>query len=86
MIEAVNRWIQDYCRAEKFVYVDYYSAVADAAGRFKGELSDDGINPNARGYRVISPVTLDALSRALPRALDPETQTRPRGRIRPSAK
>ena len=29
----------------------------------KADLSDDGVNPNARGYRVMSPLLLDGIER-----------------------
>lgn len=38
------------------VYVDYYSALADATGNLKASLSDDGVHPNAAGYAVMRPL------------------------------
>lgn len=62
-IQTLNRWIQEHCRAEGFPYVDYYSAVVDSNGQLKTDLSDDGLNPNAKGYRVMSPIVLEAIGR-----------------------
>lgn len=64
-IQAINSWLRGYCQMEGFVYVDYYSVLVDAAGRMQSELSDDGLHPNAKGYRVMSPVALEAIGRAL---------------------
>jgi len=62
-IRKVNAWIRDYCIRENFIYIDYYSALADANGMMKADVSDDGVNPNARGYRAMSPLLLDGIAR-----------------------
>jgi lysophospholipase L1-like esterase len=64
-IVEVNKWLQDYCKREGFVYLDYFSALADAAGQLPADLSGDGLHPNAKGYSIISPVALEAINRAL---------------------
>jgi len=38
----------------------------------KADLSDDGLHPNAKGYRVMSPVALDAVDGVLSRPESPE--------------
>ena len=63
LVRKVNGWIRDYCIRENFIYVDYFSAMADEHGMIKAELSDDGVNPNSRGYRVMSPLILDGVDR-----------------------
>ncbi len=45
--------------------MDYYSALVDPMGQMKADLSDDGLHPNAKGYRVMSPVALQTIDRAL---------------------
>jgi lysophospholipase L1-like esterase len=64
-IQLVNRWIQSHCQSEGLVYIDYYSAMVDQAGQMQVDLSDDGLHPNAKGYRVMSPIALDAIGRVL---------------------
>ena len=64
-IQKINQWIQDYCRSERFTYVDYYAAMVDSSGQMQADLSDDGLQPNAKGYRVMSPIALEALGRVL---------------------
>lgn len=64
-ILQVNKWLQDYCKREGFVYVDYFTALADANGQLPADVSDDGLHPNARGYRIVTPVALEAINRAL---------------------
>lgn len=64
-IEALNRWLADYARRSDAVYLDYFSAVAGADGRFKAELTDDGLHPNAAGYAVMAPLAEKAIAQAL---------------------
>jgi acyl-CoA thioesterase-1 len=47
------------------VYLDYASAVADAAGAFKADLNGDGLHPNAAGYAVMAPLAEKAIAEAL---------------------
>jgi lysophospholipase L1-like esterase len=61
-IQAINKWLADHCRAEGFVYIDYYSAMIDSSGMMQADLSDDGLHPNSKGYRVMSPKVLDAVA------------------------
>jgi lysophospholipase L1-like esterase len=55
-IWALNRWLSDYAAKNGHVYLDYFSATADAKGLFRPELTDDGLHPNARGYAVMAPL------------------------------
>ena len=61
-ISELNRWIQNYCLQNHFTYVDYYSPMVDGGGMLKDELSDDGLHPNARGYRIMAPIAAKALN------------------------
>lgn len=70
-IQKVNTWIRNFCIRENFVYVDYYTALADSKGLMKADLSDDGVNPNARGYRVMGPILLDGVARVRELAASP---------------
>jgi lysophospholipase L1-like esterase len=71
-IYAINQWIRTLCQNAGFVWMDYYAAMVDPMGQIKGDLSDDGLNPNAKGYRVMSPVALEAIDGALSRPESPE--------------
>ncbi len=64
-ILALNAWIKQYAAANGGVYLDYFSAMVDAGGHMKQELSDDGLHPNAAGYRVMAPLAQAAVSAAL---------------------
>ena len=50
----------------KLTYLDYYSAMVDDKGFLKDELSNDGLHPNAQGYKVMVPIVAAAIQKALP--------------------
>lgn len=64
-ISHINQWLQDYCAREKFVFINYYPVMADYKGQMQADLSDDGLHPNGKGYRVMSPVALEAIGRVV---------------------
>jgi acyl-CoA thioesterase-1 len=64
-ILALNKWIQEFAKARRHVYLDYFSAMADDKGYLKDELSDDGLHPNAQGYAVMAPLAETAISASL---------------------
>lgn len=64
-IEALNEWLKRYCRANNCIYLDYYSALLDARGRLRAELSDDGLHPNAKGYDIMAPLATAAIERSM---------------------
>ena len=82
-IQKVNSWLRDYCIRESFIFIDYYTAMADSKGMMKPELTDDGVNPNARGYRVMSPLVLDAIDRLRDMLAAPEETAKPKHRLIP---
>jgi lysophospholipase L1-like esterase len=47
------------------VWVDYYSALADASGAMKPGLSVDGVHPNAAGYAIMAPLAEAGIAKAL---------------------
>ena len=82
-IQKVNSWIRDYCIRENFIYIDYYTAMADSKGLLKADLSDDGVNPNARGYRVMAPLLLDGVERLRDMVAAPDDPLKPKRRVLP---
>ena len=64
-ILALNRWIKDYTAKNRFVYLDYFSAMVDDKGMFRKELTNDGLHPNAAGYDVMAPLAEKAIAQAL---------------------
>jgi lysophospholipase L1-like esterase len=63
----LNRWIADYARKNRHVFLDYHTAVADAEGALKDGLTYDGLHPNAAGYAVMAPLAEAAITRAIGR-------------------
>lgn len=64
-IVALNSWIRGYAEETGAVYLDYHSAMADARGGLRGELTRDGVHPNAAGYAVMAPLAAEAIAQAL---------------------
>jgi lysophospholipase L1-like esterase len=65
VIREVNAWLKQYCAEQHCVYLDYYSAMADATGAMKPGLSSDGVHPTAAGYAVMAPLAEAAIAQAL---------------------
>ncbi len=80
-ILSLNEWMQKFCMQRSYIYVDYHGATVDSAGQFKAELSDDGLHPNAKGYRVMAPLAGLAIDKILAPV---ETKEKPKRRLFPS--
>jgi len=52
-IRTINEWMKKYAAAEKHVYLDYFSAMVDATGHLRTELSGDDLHPNNDGYAIM---------------------------------
>jgi lysophospholipase L1-like esterase len=61
----VNHWLKAYCDRNALVFLDYYSAMVDDKGMLKRELSDEGLHPNAAGYKIMAPLAEKAIETAL---------------------
>jgi lysophospholipase L1-like esterase len=64
-IREINAWLQSYCKAKGFEYLDYFPALADEKGLLKAELADDGLHPNAAGYKVMAPLAQAVIDKVL---------------------
>ncbi len=72
-ILELNRWLKNYCSlsrgdersAQNCAYLDYFSAMVDDKGLMKNELSDDGLHPNAAGFKVMTPLAEAAIEKDL---------------------
>jgi lysophospholipase L1-like esterase len=71
-ILELNRWLKNYCAPESTsglsnncAYLDYFSAMADDKGEMKKDLADDGLHPNAAGYKIMAPLAEAAIEKAL---------------------
>jgi len=64
-VVAVNSWMKGYAESHKYVYVDFYSAMADEHGGLPKTLSGDGVHPNKAGYDIMNPLVEAGIARAL---------------------
>lgn len=64
-ILALNRSIEEYAITTGRTYLDYHTALADARGMLRADLSDDGLHPNAKGYGIMTVLAERAIRRAL---------------------
>jgi len=69
-IVELNAWIKKYAAEKGYVYVDYYSALADEHGGLPPSLSDDGVHPIAAGFAIMAPLAETGIQQALKRAHD----------------
>jgi lysophospholipase L1-like esterase len=67
----LNRWLKAYCSADGHVYLDYFGAMVDDKGLLKRDLADDGLHPNAAGYKLMAPLAQVAIEKALARSVKP---------------
>jgi lysophospholipase L1-like esterase len=64
-LREINAWLAAYAAKNGDVYLDYHSAVADAAGRLRADLTTDGLHPNEAGYAIMAPLAEKAIAQAL---------------------
>ena len=64
-ISALNKWLKEYCASNRFVYLDYFSALVDEQGMLKRALSDDGLHPTEAGYKIMASLAEKAIQKAL---------------------
>ncbi len=64
-ILALNAWLKAYCAKQDLVYLDYFSAMVDDKGMLRKDLTNEGLHPNAAGYKVMTPLAEKAIAKAL---------------------
>jgi lysophospholipase L1-like esterase len=64
-ILALNKWLKDYCAANKLIYLDYFPAMIDDKGLLQRDLADDGLHPNKAGFAIMAPMAEKAIEKAL---------------------
>jgi len=64
-ILELHAWLKDYCANNGIVYLDYFSAMVDDKGLMKKDFADDGLHPNAAGYKLMVPLAEAAIQKAL---------------------
>ena len=64
-ILALNNWLKAYCEKNGHLYLDYFSKMVDDKGFLKAELANDGLHPNAEGYKIMAPLAEAAIAQTL---------------------
>jgi lysophospholipase L1-like esterase len=66
-ILELNKWLMNYVAAHPdCLYLDYFTALVDDKGLMKKDLADDGLHPNAAGFKIMAPLAEAAIEKALP--------------------
>ena len=62
-ILKLNAWMKSYAEQANATYVDYFSALVDEKGWMKDGIANDGLHPNAEGYKIMAPIVSAAVDR-----------------------
>lgn len=65
VIRALNDWLVSFSQKRGYVYLDYFHPLLDNRAMLTKEYSDDGLHPNSGGYRIMAPLALSAIEKAL---------------------
>lgn len=60
-VMRLNSMLKEYAKQNKFIYVDYHSAMKDERNGLPTELAKDGIHPTKAGYEMMGEIVLKAL-------------------------
>lgn len=63
-IASVNQKLKDYAKRQRLVYVDYYESMINEHKGLKREYSDDGVHPNAAGYKLMIELVTQGIAAA----------------------
>jgi lysophospholipase L1-like esterase len=61
----LNSWLEDYCAANRHVYLDYFEHMVDDTGLLRRDLADDGLHPSRAGYTIMAPLAEAAIQKTL---------------------
>ena len=64
-IFTLNKMLKEYADKNGHIYLDYYTSMVDERKGLKKELSEDGVHPNAAGYKIMTPLAEEAIAKAL---------------------
>jgi lysophospholipase L1-like esterase len=76
VIRALNDWIMAFSQKRGYVFLNYYQPLLDVRLNLTREYSDDGLHPNPGGYRVMAPLALAAIDKALGPGVPAQPQKR----------
>jgi lysophospholipase L1-like esterase len=61
----LNAMIREFASAHDFVYVDYWTPLADEVNGLDAKYSADGVHPNLEGYRIMEPILKKAVDESM---------------------
>ncbi len=64
-ILALNAWLKDYASRVDAVFVDYFTPLVDERGWLKEDCSNDGLHPNAEGYKIMVKAVSEGIQKAI---------------------
>lgn len=64
-VDALNNRLKQYSINNKFIFVDYNTAMRDSKGGMREGLSKDGIHPVPAGYAIMEPMIKNAINKTL---------------------
>jgi len=62
-ISKLNEMIKQYAGTNGIIYLDYYSEMVDDRKGLKSEFTYDGVHPNEAGYKIMSVLVEEAISK-----------------------
>jgi lysophospholipase L1-like esterase len=63
-LRAINAWIRKYTERNGYVYLDYWTPLADSHGMMRREYTVDGVHPNDAGYAPMAIAAEQAIRKA----------------------
>ena len=62
VISFINSALEEYCKKNSLIYIDYYTSMVDGKKGLKLEYGNDGVHPTKEGYDVME----KAVKKAIP--------------------
>ncbi len=62
-VRRLNQMLRDYAAENKFIYVDYYTALDNGTGHMDTNVSADGVHPTLAGYDIMEAVAKKSLKK-----------------------
>lgn len=62
-VAVYNRWVRAYCDSQAVPLVDFNGLLADSRGYLREELSANAVEPNEKGYAVLTSALREALAK-----------------------
>lgn len=64
-IPKLNAMLKDYAEKNGFLYLDYFTVMADDRNGLPKELAEDGVHPTKKGYMIMKKLAEEAIKKAL---------------------